>query len=143
MDAEEIKDKAEPEETKPENKAEEKSESAPEQPETTPQKAQEVPDSSELTSLKAELARARTERTAALEAVRMGVDPKHLDYVLKLAEFPENADSKAISAAIRKVIDDVPAFKSVPGNQKGIRIGADDPKEKSDSEALSKAFGNK
>ena len=73
----------------------------------------------------------------------MGVDSRQIDYVLKLAEFPENADAKAITAAIQKVLDDVPAFKSENADKpKGFKIGADEPKQISEADAIAKAFGN-
>ena len=132
MEDEEIKK----EEAKPEEK--------PDKPEQAkPEPVPEQPDNSELNSLKAELSRLRIERTAMLEAVRMGVDSRQIDYVLKLAEFPENADAKAITAAIQKVLDDVPAFKSENANKpKGFRIGADNPKQTPEADAIAKAFGN-
>jgi hypothetical protein len=119
----------EPEKTKPEPKPEK----APEQPQ----------DNTELNSLKAENASLKIKLTAALEAVRMGVDSRQIDYVLKLAEFPESADQKAITAAIQKVLDDVPAFKAESsGKSKGFKIGADDPKQISEADAIARAFGN-
>ena len=137
MEDEEIKkEEAKPEEKpdKPEQaKPEPKTEPVPEQPQ----------DNTELNSLKAELSRIRTEKAAALEAVRMGVDSRQIDYVLKLAEFPENADQKAITAAIQKVLDDVPAFKAeASGKSKGFKIGADEPKPTSEADAIARAFGN-
>ncbi len=136
MEDEEIKK----EEAKPEEKPD-KPEQA--KPEPKPEPVPEQPDNSELNSLKAELSRIRTEKAAALEAVRMGVDSRQIDYVLKLAEFPENADAKAITAAIQKVLDDVPAFKSENANKpKGFRIGADNPKQTPEADAIAKAFGN-
>ena len=132
MEDEEIKK----EEAKPEEK--------PDKPEQAkPEPVPEQPDSSELDSLKAELSRIRTEKAAALEAIRMGVDSRQIDYVLKLAEFPENADAKAITSAIQKVLDDVPAFKAEnSAKAKGFQIGADNSKQTPEADAIAKAFGN-
>ncbi|MBR0484918.1 MAG: hypothetical protein IJJ69_09110 [Oscillospiraceae bacterium] len=132
MEDEEIKK----EEAKPEEK--------PDKPEQAkPEPEPEQPNNSELDSLKAELSRIRTEKAAALEAVKMGVDSRQIDYVLKLAEFPENADAKAITSAIQKVLDDVPAFKAEnSAKAKGFQIGADAPKQISEADAIAKAFGN-
>lgn len=137
MEDEEIKK----EEAKPEEKPDKPEQAKPEpKPEPVPEQPQ---DNTELNSLKAELSRIRTEKAAALEAVRMGVDSRQIDYVLKLAEFPENADQKAITAAIQKVLDDVPAFKAeASGKSKGFKIGADEPKPTSEADAIARAFGN-
>lgn len=136
MEDEEIKK----EEAKPEEKPD-KPEQA--KPEPKPEPVPEQPDSSELDSLKAENSRLRIERTAMLEAVRMGVDSRQIDYVLKLAEFPENADAKAITSAIQKVLDDVPAFKAEnSAKAKGFQIGADNSKQTPEADAIAKAFGN-
>lgn len=136
MEDEEIKK----EEAKPEEKPD-KPEQA--KPEPKPEPVPEQPDSSELDCLKAENSRLRIERTAMLEAVRMGVDSRQIDYVLKLAEFPENADTKAITSAIQKVLDDVPAFKAEnSAKAKGFQIGADNPKHPPEADAIAKAFGN-
>ena len=141
MDEEEIKK----EEAKPEEKPAEPEKAKPEpKPEPVPEQPVQPPDNSEMNALKAENAKLKIHLTAALEAVRMGVDSRQVDYVLKLAEFPENADKKAITAAIQKVLDDVPAFKPEnSGSAKGFRIGADSPKPTSESDAIAKAFGNK
>lgn len=141
MEDEEIKK----EEAKPEEKPDEPEKAKPEpKPEPKPEKAPEqVQDNTELNTLKAELSRIRIEKAAALEAVRMGVDSRQIDYVLKLAEFPENADQKAITAAIQKVLDYVPAFKAeASGKSKGFKIGADEPKPTSEADAIARAFGN-
>lgn len=115
------------------------------QSETVSEQSTEMSDNSELLNLKAELAKANTERSATLEAIRMGVDPKQIDYVLKLAEFPKNADKKAITTAIQKVLDDVPAFrKNTSSGSKKIHIGAEHSgEENQQSDMLAKVFGNR
>lgn len=118
----------------------------PEAPKPSAESAQQPPETSgtdELTSLKAQLARAQTERIAALEAVKLGIDPKHIDYVLKLAELPEGGKPADIQKALQKVLDDIPAFKaSAAENRPALRIGADDPKQVSDEDKIAAAFGN-
>lgn len=141
----EMPEKAEPEakpdpekpETKPESKPEPEtpSESVPQPPEATA--------TNEVAVLRADLARAQTERTAVLEAARMGIDAKHIDYVLKLADLPADGKPEDIQKALQKVLDDVPAFRvTAPDNRPALRIGAKDPKETNAEDALAKAFGN-
>lgn len=111
------------------------------------QSAQSAPESSgtdEVTNLRAQLARANAERVAAIEAAKLGIDPKQVPYVLRLAELPGSDKPEDIAAAIQKVLDDVPAFKaSASGTAPEIRIGAKNPQENSQSDALSQIFGNR
>ena len=112
-----------------------------------PQSAQNAPESSaadEVTTLRAQLARANAERVAAIEAAKLGIDPKQVPYVLRLAELGGSDKPEEIAAAIQKVLDDVPAFKaSASGTAPEIRIGAKDPQENAQSDALSQIFGNR
>lgn len=109
--------------------------------------AQDAPKSSgtdEVTNLRAQLARANAERVAAIEAAKLGIDPKQVPYVLRLAELGGSDKPEDIAAAIQKVLDDVPAFKaSASGAAPEIRIGAKDPQENAQSDALSQIFGNR
>lgn len=105
--------------------------------------APETDNMAELQSLRTELAQAKLERTAALEAVKLGIDPKHIGYVMKLAEFPENGDEAAVSEALKKVLDDVPMFRAnTVGSGTGIRIGGKEQQQNEESDALARAFGN-
>lgn len=115
------------------------------QPEPTPEPAAppQPDNTAELQSLRSELAKAKLERTAALEAAQLGIDPKHIGYVLRLAELPEKGDEAGIRDAIQKVLDDVPAFRmSTSGAAAGIRIGGKEPKQQTESEDIARAFGN-
>ncbi len=105
--------------------------------------ASEPDNTAELQSLRTELAQAKLERTAALEAVKLGIDPKHIGYVMKLAELPENGDEAAVSEALKKVLDDVPMFRAnTAGSGTGIRIGGKEQQQNEESDALARAFGN-
>lgn len=125
-------------ETKPESKS-----AAQDAPQSA-QNAPESPAADEVTNLRAQLARANAERVAAIEAAKLGIDPKQVPYVLRLAELGGSDKPEDIAAAIQKVLDDVPAFKaSASGTAPGIRIGAKDPQENAQSDALSQIFGNR
>lgn len=124
-------------ETKPEPKAE---------PQDAPESAQNAPESpgaDEAASLRAQLARANMMSTAAIEAAKLGVEAGQIPYVLRLAELPESGKAEDIAAAVKKVLDDVPAFKpDAGGTRSGIRIGAKDAAQNDQNEALARAFGN-
>lgn len=108
-----------------------------------PEPAPPQDSSAEIAELRAQLARAQAESTAAVEAAKLGIDPKQVPYVLRLAELPETGKPEDIAAAIQKVLDDVPAFKSgAAAGAPQIRIGAGEPQEKTESDALARIFGN-
>lgn len=146
----EMPEKAEPEaKPDPEKPAEAKPETNPESKPEPQTPSESVPQpleataTNEVAALRADLARAQTERTAVLEAARMGIDAKHIDYVLKLADLPADGKPEDIQKALQKVLDDVPAFRvTAPDNRHALRIGAKDPKETNAEDALAKAFGN-
>lgn len=119
------------------------------------QKAKNTPDvakmQSDLTSANTARMNAVIEKNAVLEAVRQGVDVKQVDYVLKLADFSNVADDKGavdaekLTEAIKKVLDDVPAFKSTQQNDgNGFQqIGGqgDNSSNKNEDDLIKKAFG--
>lgn len=119
---------------------------APAKPDSTPESTQTAPEPSsadEVANLRTALAKAQMERTAAIEAVKLGIDPKQVPYVLRLAELPSSGKTEDITAAIQKVLDDVPAFRAeAPGSRPEIRIGAKAPQETETNDALARAFGN-
>ncbi len=118
---------------------------APQDAPESPQDAAGASAADELADLRAQLARATGERTAAIEAVKLGVDAKQIPYVLRLVELPKSGKAEDIAAAVQKVLDDVPAFKSAAPSaaQSGIRIGAKAPENAQTDDALARAFGNK
>lgn len=139
----------ETEPTEPEAKSEPeqpeapKPEPVPETPTESAVQPSEAPGTDDVASLRSDLARAQTERMAVLEAAKMGIDAKHIDYVLKLAELPADGKPESIQKALQKVLDDVPAFRvTAPDNRPELRIGAKAPKETAADEAIAKAFGN-
>lgn len=102
------------------------------------QKAKNTPDVSQMQSQidTANNARrvAEVNQLATLECIKQGVDSKSIPYVLKMADFNGVAktdgtyDAEKLTAAITKVLEDVPAFKSTAQNEgnNGIqKIGGD------------------
>ena len=85
------------------------------------QKAKNQPDvgavQSELARTRQALATAVVENAATLEAMKLGIDAKSIPYVLKMADLSGVADkdgkvsAEAITTALNKVLEDVPAFK--------------------------------
>jgi len=79
------------------------------------------------------LLQANIDKQATLEAYNMGLDAKVVPHVLKLAELDKavgedgNINTEEIQKAIKKVLDDVPAFKGTnsDGNNNigGFKIG--------------------
>lgn len=105
--------------------------------------ATDTQSAAKIAELQAQLAAANAQRVAAIEAAKLGIDPKQVPYVLRLAELPESGKPEDIAAAIQKVLDDVPAFKSAAsGSTPEIRIGAKDQQGTAQSDALSRIFGN-
>lgn len=101
------------------------------------------PAAEDTAALRADLARVQAERTAVLEAAKLGIDAKHIDYVLKLADLPTDGKPESIQKALQKVLDDVPAFRvNAPENRPELRIGTKEPKETAADDAIAKAFGN-
>jgi|GEM_PF-2307525 len=86
---------------------------------------------SENESLKAQIAQMRIEKVARDAAGRMGVAPNAMDYIAKLADFTDvitekgEIDGEKVTAAIQKVLDDVPQFKANTAAQAGFKIGGD------------------
>lgn len=72
---------------------------------------------SELAQTRQALATAVVENAATLEAMKLGIDAKSIPYVLKMADLSGVTDkdgkvnAEAITTALNKVLEDVPAFK--------------------------------
>lgn len=87
----------------------------------------------ELEATKAELLQLKFEKVATAEALKLGVDSKNIDYLLKLADFSTVAtDGKdteeGITKALQKVLDDFPMLKPTVSEDekgfKGVKVGA-------------------
>lgn len=117
------------------------------------QKAATQPDVSalqgQLTALQAAAQQAEIDKAATLEAVSLGLDAKTIPYVLKIADFNEAVDAdgkvnnETIKNVLNKVLEDIPQFKPVQGQQKGFQIGSGGGQQNpgADENALKKAFG--
>lgn len=75
--------------------------------------------------------KAQLRADAQLEAIKQGVDVKSIPHVLKLVDYKDCTDgegvtdSEKLSAAVKKVLDDVPAFKAVSNSGGSVRVGGD------------------
>lgn len=97
---------------------------------------------------------AKISQQATLEAIKLGIEPNTIPYLLKLADFGEvsdnsgNIDTEKLKSAINKVLEDVPQLKAKPeSQQKGFtKIGADgdnNQNKQTETDMLRKAFGLK
>lgn len=117
-------------------------------------KQAQTPDVSEISNQLAEAqktaALAELEKAATLEALTLEIDPKTIPYVLKLADFSASRaedgkiSAEALKAALEKVLEEVPAFKSQKEDNLGFQqIGAGSgTKEPGGLNAISSVFGN-
>lgn len=87
-------------------------------------------------------------REAEKAARKLGADESAIDYVVKLADTASAVENGEISAekiaeAVKKVMDDVPAFKKQTGGAQGVKIGGDNDGGGSDNSAdrIRAAFG--
>lgn len=102
-------------------------------------KEAEAPDiakiTNQLTSAQTEALQAKLENKAILQMIDLDVDIKQMPYILKLADIKMvdgEVKDEDIKEAIKKVLDDVPAFKSHQDQDqgKGFKFGADIKKQK-------------
>lgn len=99
------------------------------------QKAKNTPDiakmQSEVESANNAKLTAEVNQSAALEAVKQGVDVTSVPYVLKMADFSAvitdgKINTEKLTEAVKKVLDDVPALKKTADNSAGVqKIGGD------------------
>lgn len=104
----------------------------------------------ELTQAKLAAQQADIKTAATLAAVGLGIDPKTVPYILKMADLSSamGTDGKLneenVKNAINKVLEDVPALKpSNAGNAGFVQVGAGgaNSQQQSNEDALKKAFG--
>lgn len=92
---------------------------------------------------------AQVEKSATLAAVGLGMEAKTIPYVLKMADFSQvmgtdgSINEEALSKALNKVLDDIPALKPQEVGAKGfIQVGASGGNQQTNTDdALRKAFG--
>lgn len=118
-------------------------------------KATQEPDvgalQTQLTQAQQEAAQARLESAATVQALSMGVDVKTVPYLLKIADLSGAAgedgtvSTEALTNAINKVLEDVPALKPEKQENKGFQIGAGNSGQETqtDNNVLANIFGNK
>ena len=102
--------------------------------------------------LKAQIVKARVDDVAYKQALGLGIEANTIPYVTKLADLSKvtnekgEIDENLITAALNKVLEDVPQLKGTnQQNNKGFQqIGAGANGSKSNAEdAISSIFGNK
>jgi hypothetical protein len=106
---------------------------------------------SRINELETRLRVQMVENAVTTEAVKMGIDPKVIPYLSRMADLSSvgdaQVDSQKVAAAIAKVLEDVPQLKPQAAEQTGFRVGGTGDKEgeqpKADDEALKRAFGVK
>lgn len=95
---------------------------------------------------------AQVENAVIVEATKMGIDPKAIPYLTRMADLTDVGDGNGISAekiaaALGKVLDDLPALKPSAVQQQGFRVGGEGAKEaeapKADDAKLKAIFGVK
>lgn len=103
----------------------------------------EVEQANRLTNL------AKIENAVIVEAAKMGIDPKAIPYLTRMADLSDvgtdgKVDAAKVAAAIGKVLDDLPSLKP-SAEQRGFRIGGEGGKDEkqADDAKLRAIFGVK
>lgn len=95
--------------------------------------------SQQLAETQKELAKERLHNVAEKAARTLGADEKSIDYIVRLTDFTDSVNDGEISIekvteAVKKVMDDIPAFKKAE-NESGVKVGGDgEQKDKSDKD---------
>ena len=95
---------------------------------------------------------AKVENAVIVEATKMGIDPKAIPYLTRMADLSDVGDergaisSEKVAAALGKVLDDLPALKPNLKEQ-GFKVGGAGAKDgdpaKADDQKLKAIFGVK
>lgn len=119
------------------------------------QKAAQEPDigalQTQLAQARQAEAQAKLENAATVQALTMGIDIKTMPYLLKMVDMngavgDDGAIStEALTNAINKVLEDVPALKPEKQENRGFQIGAGNSGQETakDTDILVGIFGNK
>lgn len=117
------------------------------------QKAAQQPDVGALTqqaqTAQAAAQKAQIESAATIAAVSLGLDVKTIPYAIKMADLSQavgqdgKVSEEAVTNALKKVLEDVPALKPQPGQVTGfVQVGASGSGQQTNTDdALKKAFG--
>lgn len=95
--------------------------------------------SQQLAATQKELEKERLHNVAEKAARTLGADEKSIDYIVRLTDFTDSVNDGKISVekvteAVKKVMDDIPAFKKAE-NESGVKVGGDgEQKDKSDKD---------
>lgn len=79
----------------------------------------------EINSYKQQIAEAKLQQAATSAALEIGVDPKRMNYVIKLADLSKVAkedgtiDADAVKSALNQVLKDVPELMGASNNTDG------------------------
>lgn len=86
----------------------------------------------ENTKLRAEVIRGRLDAEVMAQAPTLGADPKATPYLMKLADLTNavngkgEVDKEAVTEALKRVLDDLPALKKAPEQSGGFQtVGGD------------------
>lgn len=91
----------------------------------------------------------RVENAVIVEASKMGIDPKAIPYLTRMADLTDvgganGVDQAKVAAALSKVLDDLPALKPSAQEQQGFRVGGEGGKpQQADDSKLKAIFGVK
>lgn len=117
------------------------------------EKAKNQPDigvmQTQLSQARAEVLQAKIQSMATMEAVSLGIEPKTIPYVLKMADLSKVSgqdgaiNSEEVKSALNKVLEDVPALKPQIGQASGFtKVGAPGGTQQlASDDALKAAFG--
>lgn len=124
---------------KDETTAEESAETVNETPEQSVPTLEQI--QAENTQLRAEILRGRLEAEVMAQAPTLDVAPNAMPYLLKLADLSGavtdkgEVDKDAVTEAVKKVLDDLPALKKAPEQNSGfMNIGGDGKKHGTDTD---------
>lgn len=96
--------------------------------------------------------RAKVENAVIVEATKLGIDPKAMPYLTRMADLTDvgdeqgNISTEKVAQALGKVLDDLPALKPQAAQQAGFRVGGEGDKNAqppTDDSKLKAAFGIK
>lgn len=92
---------------------------------------------------------AKVENAVIVEAAKMGIDPKAIPYLTRMADLSDvgeggEVSAEKVAAAISKVLDDIPALKPQASEQAGFKVGGEgEKKPEADQAKLKAIFGVK
>lgn len=92
---------------------------------------------------------AKVENAVIVEAVKLGIDPKVIPYLTRMADLTDvgengNISSERVAFALNKVLEDIPALKPQAKERSGFKVGAEgDTQDKADDAKLRAIFGVK